>query len=293
MIQQKLKKVLRNRMKTIPPVFNLLTNWEYQIERDLIAGCHQTVNTHRSIIHFSMNKAATQYVKSILSRCARENGIIHARIHDYAFDSNFPYLDSLSWQEMERYRHIFQPKGYLYSVFGGMIANISNLEDYHIVLMVRDPRDILTSSYYSIGYSHQLPEGENKITSFMEKRNLAQTATIDEYVLAEKESVLQTYQRYLDLLVYKANVHVTKYEEMIGDFSTWLDNLLEYCNLKITPQLKQKLIDEAKNSRPTKEKISKHRRQVIPGNYKNKLKTKTIEQLNAYFADVLAEFAYI
>jgi hypothetical protein len=43
---------------------------------------------------------------------------------------------------------------------------------------------------------------------------------------------------------------------MILDFQTWLDSLLDYCELKISPQLKQQLLEEALQSRPRKENIS-------------------------------------
>ena len=45
------------------------TKRQFKVERELIEGCHHAKSPHRSIIHFSVNKAATQYTKSILSRC--------------------------------------------------------------------------------------------------------------------------------------------------------------------------------------------------------------------------------
>ena len=80
----------------------------FPLRHPLIKGTHKNSNKHPSIIHFSFNKAATQYVKSILRRCAVENGMVPVGIHDYAFNADFPYLDHLSAKEMEKYMHIFK-----------------------------------------------------------------------------------------------------------------------------------------------------------------------------------------
>ena len=46
--------------------------------------------------------------------------------------------------------------------------------DYKVVLMARDPRDILVSAYYSIAYSHPEPTSTgSKHADFMEMRRRA------------------------------------------------------------------------------------------------------------------------
>jgi hypothetical protein len=74
----------------------------FRIEKELIKGTHKNPNKHPSIIYFSFNKAATQYVNSILRRCAIENGMVPVGIHDYAFDTDFPMLHFLTAEEMKR-----------------------------------------------------------------------------------------------------------------------------------------------------------------------------------------------
>lgn len=292
MVQQ-MRKWASHRLARVPLAHLLGTKMRFRVERELINGSHHNENTHRSIIHFSVNKAATRYTQGILSRCAKEQGLTHARIHDYAFCSDFPYLDHLSALQMIQYQHIFKPRGYLYSVFGGMIEGIPNLDDYHIVLIIRDPRDVVTSSYFSMAYSHLLPQGRNRIKSFTKKRSFAQQAGIDEYVISESDSVCRVYQRYLDLLVQsRPNVYFAKYEDMIADFPTWLERLLESCELKVSPRLRQDLLQEAVRAQPKKENISKHVRQVTPGDHTRKLQRATVDHLNRLFADVLTDLNY-
>jgi len=242
-----------------------------------------------------LNKAATQYTKRIIRRCASQNGMIAVGIHDYAFHTDFPYLDHLSASEIQRYQHIFKPNGYLYSVFGGMIEGILELEKYIIVLMVRDPRDVLVSGYYSIAYSHKTPnQRSDKYEEFIESRKTAKELTIDEHVVAKSKSLYDNLHRYKTLLLDKyPNVYVTTYEDMISDFQGWLNNLLNNCYLKINNELLQLLVEENDLLQPKKEDIHKHIRKGKSGDYKEKLRLETIEYLNVKFSPILAKYGYV
>jgi hypothetical protein len=266
----------------------------FRVELDLIRGEHRNTSEHPSIIHFSVNKAATQYVKGILSRCASEIGMTPVSIHDYAFGTDFPYLDHLSASEMQKYEHIFKPNGYLYSMFGGMIEGIPALDKFRVVLMVRDPRDVLTSSYYSIAYSHPEPDQRgNKYKHFIERRRNARNSTIDQYVLAQCESTFDVYRRYKTLLIDKyPKVYLTKYEDMTSDFRVWLQGLLDYCTLRISDDLFRCLLEENRRLRPQKEDIYKHIRKGEPGDYQQKLAYETIRHLNSRFSSVFDSFGY-
>jgi hypothetical protein len=266
----------------------------FHVEMDLIRGVHSNPSTHQSILHFSVNKAATQYVRSILAQCAVEEGMVPVHIHDYAFHTSFPYLDHLSADEMGSYQHIFKPTGYLYSAFGGMIEGIPSLDDFLIVLMVRDPRDVLVSKYYSIAYSHSEPDKRgDKYEAFMEQRTFARGASVDEYVLAESERIRCIYQRYIDLLVERhSGYYLTKYEDMVADFPRWLHSLLEYCQIEPSEQLCRTLIEKQNRAIPEEEDKDKHLRKGIAGDHKNKLTQRTIEVLDSRFGSVLESFGY-
>lgn len=267
---------------------------KFSVELDLIKGRHQNQNEHPSIIHFSLNKAATQYTGGILQQCAVENGMVPVSIHEYAFHTNFPYLDHLTEEEMGKYQHIFKPNGYLYSVFGGMIEGISELDKYKIVLMVRDFRDLLISEYYSIAYSHVAPDRQgNRYDLFFAQRTKARKSSIDEYAITESNRIYSTLQRYKTLLIDGyPNVYITKYEDMINDFRSWLDDLLYHCELNIRPALFTALLERNERIRPKDEDVHRHIRKGKSGEYKEKLKQETIEFLNAKFSPMLLTFGY-
>jgi len=266
----------------------------FRVELDLIKGTHRNENKHPSIIHFSLHKAATQYTKSILRRCASENGMTPVFLPDYGFNTKFPYLDLLSAAEMEKYQHIFKPAGYLYSVFGGMIEGVPELEQYILVFLVRDPRDLLVSEYYSLAYSHGVPDKRgDKYEQFLKLRRAAQSMTIDDHVVARCENTYEVLHRYKTLLMDRyPKVHITRYEDMTADFRSWLRDLLDSCRLEISRELLQSLLEESERLRPKEEDIRRHIRKGRPGDYKEKLRAETIDYLNGRLSPMLEVFGY-
>lgn len=290
--------ILNSLAKHIPPIAEFLAERSYrnrfETELKLISGAHENDSKHPSIIHFSFNKAATQYVKSVLRRCAFENGIVPVGIHEYAFVSDFPYLDHLSAEEMKEYSHIFKENGYLYSVFGGMIEGIPHLDRYKIILVARDPRDILVSSYYSIAYSHPVPKRTgNKYKDFMSKRINARNSDINEYAISQCNRILGAFMKYQSLLLDKyENVYLTTYEKMTCDFQEWLNDLTRYCELNMSQNLMRSLLNENEWMKPKEENIYEHVRKARPGDYKEKLDPNTIDYLNVKFASILNRYHY-
>jgi hypothetical protein len=273
-------------------IFQKLFRDKFRVEKALLAGCHKTSSSHPSILHFSFNKAATQAVKKLLVKCGRRNGLTPALLHDYAFQHSMPYLDQLNRKQMEAYIHLFKPQGYIYSVFGGMIEGIPSITKFKVVLVVRDPRDILVSSYYSIAYSHAIPEGEKK-ESLLSRRKEALASDLDDHVLQHAEKLLAVFNRYEACLFAEyPSVHIARYEDMVGDYPKWLDALLSSCELAIPESMRCELIRSHEASRPSSENINKHLRKGMPGEHREKLRPQTIEALNRIFKKPLARYDY-
>lgn len=293
-----LKQNLLTTLKRLPivgaAVHELQLRRNHPVEWALVHNRHYNENEHTSIIHFSVNKSATQYVKTLLGRLGAENGMTSAHIHGYSFNSSFPFFDRLSADEMQAYAYIFKPQGYVYSVFGGAIEGIPNMETYRAVLMVRDPRDVLTSMYYSSAYSHAVPQDTGgKRENFLQRREHTRAISIDQFVLENAERERTIYQRYTDLLVRRyPRLYLTRYEEMTADFEAWFNGLLAYCQLEVSPALRQTLFAESQKIRPTKEDVYAHVRKGKSGDHLSKLQPKTIEQLNEIFAQVLKDYNY-
>ncbi len=59
--------------------------------------------------------------------------------------------------------------------------------------MIRDPRDILVSSYYSFGFSHGFSSVQKIKDIQKERRIIIQSKTIDEYALENSDRILTNF----------------------------------------------------------------------------------------------------
>lgn len=274
-------------------MFNWFFKDKFSVEKALLTGHHRTSSRRPSVLHFSFNKAATQTVKKLLIECGRRNKLTPALLHDYAFHHSMPFLDHLEREEMKKYAHLFKPEGYLYTVFGGMIAEIPDLEKFKVVLVVRDPRDILVSDYYSIAYSHAIPDGEKK-KIYLSRRESALASTLDEYVLNSAPKLQSVFERYeMHLFPVCPSVHVARYEDMVENFPEWFDSLVSACGMEISKTFRQNLVEKHEARRPKGENIHKHLRKGMPGEHREKLRPETVEQLNKIFEEPLTRFNYL
>ena len=289
---------LKSRIKATPVIGQMIekrrVRQKFATERSLLNGENPSRSPHSSIIHFSLNKSATQYVKQILTTCVQEIDMVPVHMQDYAFASQFPYLDHLSVEEMQAYKHIFNPQGYLYSAFGGMVEGIDSLSQYRVVLMTRDPRDILVSDYYSKAYSHPEPTSfSDKNEFFYQARHQALEQTVDAFAMAECELIGDILIRYRDQLLAKhPEVYLTRYVDMVTDFEGWLTNLLHACELEVRPALKKQLVQQHYASRPRGEDQQSQLRKGIAGDYQHTLKEETIRFLNEKLSEVLTYYQY-
>ena len=159
------------------------------------------------------------------------------------------------------------------------------------LFQVRDPRDILVSEYYSLGWRHsdQHWSDEEK-----ERRNKIQQMTVDQYVLDEPE--ISTYPllgRFQALLhqPQSANRQIVKYETMVTRFDNWLREVLpvfRLTNEKVTQYFARKYKDEFSRE----DSATSHKRNVVPGDHRLKLKSSTIDALNHRFESVLDFLGY-
>jgi hypothetical protein len=159
--------------------------------------------------------------------------------------------------------------------------HIADSSIYHIVQM-RDVRDIIVSQYFSFGWSHSVPNRSNT-DSVLEQRAIIRKRTIDEYAFAcfrqaEFSAKLEAMQRLDDL---DLNIMIVKYEDMVLDFRKWLKDVVKVFELTNESEVVQRLYEQHEAQfRPFPEDPTKHKRKMIPGDYKEKLKPETIELLN-------------
>ena len=86
---QRTQQGLNRRLKQVPFLKGWYEQRQFRIERDLIDGRTHKVVDHPSILHFSVNKAATQYTKRLLIKCVREKWIASCTVECICIQSRF------------------------------------------------------------------------------------------------------------------------------------------------------------------------------------------------------------
>jgi hypothetical protein len=230
----------------------------------------------------------------VMHTLVREAGIPNIDLEGYYFSAG-------KWPAMRAGKYepgfggqAFRPHGYFYGPIRAYVPDISDLDAYKIVLMLRDPRDVLTSLYFTTAYNHYIPTYNPAVGRPMEaRRREVKEMTIDEYVLEETESGwLDRYAVYCQALLHRPNVLFVKYEHMIGDFSEWLRALVAFLDIKVDKLMLDSIVDSSDFS-VDKENIYSNKRQVLPGDHRRKLDPKTIDRLTARFENVLNVLGYL
>jgi hypothetical protein len=182
-----------------------------------------------------------------------------------------------------------------------------NIEQYSVVLHLRDPRDVLTSAYYSHVYSHK---NTKRFKPTGEQRRIWEEQGVDNFVLNRIARVKEEYESLCEHLLGKQNVILLKYEDMVTNYEAWLKGYLSaFADLeprkklglsrvlgkddrnKIYDSLYSKYKDEF-TPRSNEEDVYSHKRQITPGDYERKLKKSSIVTLNNELFSVLGNLGY-
>jgi len=182
----------------------------------------------------------------------------------------------------------------LYRVPNENNFNNKNKNEYNII-QLRDPRDVIVSAYYSMAYTHPYGSKTEKIHESIQKQG------IDSFAINKYAVTLKVFENTINVSKKMNNINFINYSTMVLNFEQWVKQTTEHFN--ITSQQKNKLFEtykhefenineitetELKLINPTaKFDIKYHKRKMIPGDYKQKLKPATVKILNDKFSNVL------
>ncbi len=163
------------------------------------------------------------------------------------------------------------------------------LDDIRHIVQIRDPRDILVSEFFSLGWQHTT---DHWTQEDLARREKIQRVSIDEFVvnahLYSKRDLLDRFAPIFDLIDHP-RVTIVQYETMVLDFPSWLDQVLTTPGIRNNRHLKRNLLRKYRNEFVPD---NQHRRRVIPGDYQDKLLPESIAALNAKYDKILNQFGY-
>lgn len=254
----------------------------FEAESAVLRGDQGKAGRGQSVVLFTVHKSGSAFMGEMLKFLCQESGLTPLNLMGYLSINNIPEYTIVG---SRRLRRSFHPTGYFYGPLR-FYHHIPRLNRYKILLLLRDPRDTLTSLYYSRTYSHVV---ENEYHRRLREDALQQN--IDAFCLQLASNRKLLYENYLRTLAERPNVLILKYEDMVADFPVFLDRIIRFLGYAPSAYLRQAILNEA-DFKVEKEDIYAHKRQVAPGDHLRKLKPGTIRELNRVFAGILGRLDY-
>ena len=280
----------RNSVETEPPKTQLGENKDASVHpiELLLLDRHQPVSDRQSVIVFTLHKCASVFIREVFIKLSQESNITHIDFEGYYWlkGEQVP----LSSRKINSIQKIFKPYGYCYGP-GRFFYNIPEIEKYKIVLHLRDPRDILTSMYFSWFYSHPLPSSEREKRLILNLREKASETSIDDFVISSTKELKNRFNTYFQHFLNQPNVLWVQYENMVYDFRNWMETVVDFCGFEINQDIFNQLIENS-DFNVSQENVYAHKRQVLPGDHQRKLNVNTINHLNKEFEQALEILNY-
>jgi hypothetical protein len=243
-----------------------------------------------SVYAFSLPKAGSVLLDSILRALSERVGVTYVSLMGEIFKVGLAEQAVPSAASK-----IFLDNGYC---FGGFRAfpktfEIPNLSTRKSILLVRDPRDMLVSHYFSMRSSHPDP-GKGLTTSrqSLPRRDRAFAMSVDEYALDMAEYYARQLDRYADALEKNRDKFTLfRYEDVIFNKRQWVADICDAFGWDVSAWTIGR-IAKKNDIVPGAEDEGRHIRQVSPGDGMRKLQPETIENLNVVFDKQFRFFGY-
>lgn len=241
---------------------------------------------HTNIYHCTTQKTASQWIRQIFRAAYAYTGLdeyafseLPETIQDVRIEKSFPKWMFVSQLYIDYETYRLMPKPGSYRTF----------------YIVRDPRDIVISWYFSVRYSHK-PIGEIPI----HRAKLAE--------LSQSEGIIYAVQHLEEYGLFKAqrswlercadpHVKIFRYEALAQDEAAFLTQMFQHCNVPIPPSDIQALVRqygfEAVTGREHgQEDQQNHLRKGISGDWKNYFDAECERAFARITGDLIAVLGY-
>ncbi len=239
----------------------------------------------KSFYLFAMHKSGSTLLNRMVNSALILAEIPQIAISEAAFEAGLPENNILNPEE------IVFARGYCYRgfrVFPGYLRRF-DLSGKKKVLLVRDPRDMVVSYYFSMAESHVIPQGGVIRDEMLARRAVVQRSQLEDFCMEYADYFKREFHSYHHII--SSNIRIYRYEDIIFDKANWLRDMLAYFEVPMTAMDIERIAAE-NDIRPERERPSEHIRQVTPGNFRKHLAASAIKQLNAEFGVILTEYNY-
>lgn len=233
------------------------------------------------VLFLTVHKAASSFFAArFLPRLARNTGLTHLNPEGEAWRNDRPggEIDVHATRTDCVLGPVRVPSS---------IREVELFDAWRKILLVRDPRDVLTSYYFSTAYSHPRPEGEVLAARFDEMRAKARAESIDEFVLRMAPVVGARFEDYRRRFAPRPGLLLVRYEDVILDWQGFADQFMAFTGLSARPAWTTRMRRFAEDFSVAEESPEAHKRQIKAGDHRRKLSTQTLSVLDEQLAPIL------
>jgi len=244
-----------------------------------------------SVFLVGLPKAGSTLLNRLMSPITKAAGLSYVSLQDILFGMG------VSAKAVPReVNAAFAPTGFVFGGFRSLSGGFSipPFAADRTVVLVRDPRDMLTSLYFSLASSHRAPGnavGEALAKTFSNQRDAVSRTSIDEFVLEKTRLVLGQFRTLVDKLDGIPHRHY-RYEDIIFEKLAWARDMVDYLGLNVPPALVERVV-AANDVLPDAENPKMHVRKVVPGDHREKLRAETIAELDVRLKPILRRYRYL
>lgn len=188
----------------------------------------------KNVYHCCVWKTASQWIRNVFSATDvyRYSGLL-----PYAYEvhegRDYRSLQERTFDHPFPVRHIVTPLYISYESFAGM----PKPDEYRAFFVVRDPRDLIVSHYFSSRYTHSenpgVLEDRALLVDLSEKEGMIVTLRF----MAER-GIFEALRSWVENSSADSRIRVFRFEELVGpDQLNWMTQLCEHCDIRL-PQEK-------------------------------------------------------
>ena len=254
-----------------------------------------------SVLSFSMAKAGSTLLYNILSQLAPTQGLVYFSIEDYLFAHNVSPTNRPGGVGK-----IIRPAGYCYGGFRQYPAfPVPIIGSAKITFLVRDPRDMITSLYFSLLSSHGIPADQAAAASgpvpgpasasakMLETRAMLKKIDVNAFARQAIRTYMRIFEGYIAQgFARRDNVAIYRYEDVIFAKEAWIKDICEWYGWDVDLAT-QTRIAAMFDERPDEERPLEHVRQVKPGNHLAYFAPATIDAINDALSEYMRLFGYL
>lgn len=163
-----------------------------------------------SFFLFSLPKAGSTLLMNIMTDVCKELRIPTIDLHTHLFNLGIPPTDLT-----DDIKCLWRGHGYAYVGFRMLFpATTFDFSKTKNILLIRDPRDMLVSHYFSLKYSHTVPKLENNEHPLIKQRTAIQNTDIDKVALNMAQNTRKHFEMYIKHLPVDTT-RVYRYEDIV------------------------------------------------------------------------------